>query len=224
MKKGPRGMRGVKKRVTDPCERLGLVREASQLNDFEAVLLFMEAFDMNFVELYFDHSILVHIAAFGHPDVVVRVLDLDPQPQDLSDAQGSNSVAGIVMGGDRASLLRVLLQKNFSFVSSSGRCALELANLFSREECCRILLEAGAPTTNIGLLGPFWLRNYFVAAGWCLEDDTQEFMEDNPLPSLKCICRLKIRHCCDIKQRNLFAQVELLPLPKPLKQFVIWGY
>ena len=207
----------------DHHTRIELVVEAARRGQVKTLDSVMKAFNFGWSDLHFGHSLLVMVVLFGGDDLVENILSRQPQPKDLTDDLGVNAVLAAVAGGDRPKVLTKLLMMKFSFISKSGKNALTVANRLEAANNCKILLQAGAPTMDISYLGPFWIRNYFVAAGWRREEEFRELVLGSKVPSLQHFCRLAIRKSVNIHEKNLFEQVKHLSLPSKMVTFLIWG-
>ena len=209
--------------VTDYHTRIELIMESARRGHVKTTQFLMDLFDWGTQQLHHGHSMFVIVVLFGEDDLVDFFLSQEVKPLDLTDLAGVNPVLAAVAGGDRPEILKKLLDLKFSVVSETGRNALVEANASYSEENCKILLMAGASVREILQIGPFWLTNYFVAAGWGREGELHNMLLRSEPPSLQSFCRFAIRQSVDLSENNLFPQVEKLRLPEKLKQFILWG-
>ena len=209
----------------DSHTQIELIGEAARQGDLNSIQRLMKAFGFGLTHLHRGHSIVVVALLNGTCPLFQEFLSMEPSPPDLTDKSGVNPMIAAVARGDNPSLLLLMMQKGYSFISDTGRSALVEANELSQEGNCKVLLQAGAPVAGLAVLGPFWIRKVFVAAGWRVDE---ELMFPRPptfrCPSLKTICRSTIRKSCQVSEQNLFVQVPKLPLPRPLHLYLLWGF
>ncbi len=206
----------------DPHLSLEIVVEAAAQGHCQKALLLMDHFGFDFKTLHDGHSLLVQIIFFGAKDLVlwiIKDLNLCATCCDLTDSSGINPVAASVLrtGQDRE-VLEALLDRRFSAISSLSTNSLCLANNLC-SDLCKSLLQWGIPLTGITQIGPFWLKEWFRAAGFEAEGD----QGPSGILSLKLICRRVVRRQCKKSEHNFFRLSLHLGLPKKLGWYILWG-
>jgi len=208
--------------IRDSHEQVELIGEASRRGHAGLMKLLMEVFGADFDKLHAGHSILVEIILHGEDVLIHDILSQNAHFKDLTDHAGLNCLIATVIRKD-ARLLNSMLSKGFSPVSETGKNALSVANDLIFPEECELLLTAGVPLGDLQELRPFWMTEKFMAAGWGVEHEAYVLRCVHGVMKLKFLSRLVIRGACRKDTQNLFAAVELLPLPRALKTYLTWG-